>query len=291
MILTNYFKGDIMINSFNTEMEKLNGFETDYVKLLYYDLPENYEGTYQTFGYSRFCTILSGEKNISVKGRNFSYNKSKSLLLPSYSKVNMKISKPTKAMVFELNDSMVKEIAIKSGIEFNFNNDGKIKRLLVNNLSNNINEDLSRFKGFNERKSKKDAFLIDLYAQKLIFDLLNSDVAANLLVNNNETDMKKAVDYIENNLMIPLYIKDIADSMMMSESNFSHTFKKYSGISPQKFINKKKMDLAEKLLLNKTVTETSYDLGYENISYFIKLFKKSHGMTPKQYQLICLGKK
>lgn len=263
-----------MINAFNTELEKLDGLETDYVKLLYYDLPENYEGTYRTFGYSRFCTILSGEKKISVEGRNLSYDTSKSLLLPSYSKVNMKISKPTKAMVFELNDNMVKEIARKSGIEFDFNDDGKIKKLLINNMTNNINEDLNHFKGFNERKSKKDIFLIDLYAQRLIFDLLNSNVAANLVANSNEIDMKKAVDYIENNLLSPLYIKDIADSMMMSESNFSHAFKKYSGMSPQKFITKKKMDKAEKLLCNNTVTETSYELGYENISYFIKLFKK-----------------
>jgi AraC-like DNA-binding protein len=275
-----------MINSFNIELEKLDGFETDYVKLLYYDLPENYEGTYRTFGYSRFCTILSGEKNINAEGRNFTYNKSKSLLLPSYSKVNMKISKPTKAMVFELNDSMVKEVARKSGVEFDLNDDGKIKKLLVNNLTNNINEDLKHFTIINKSKSKKDVFLIDLYAQKLIFDLLNSDVAANLVANSNEIDIKKAVDYIENNLLNPIYIKDIANYMMMSESNFSHAFKKYSGMSPQKFINKKKMEKAEKLLCKNSVTETSYELGYENISYFIKLFKTSHGVTPKQYQLM-----
>ncbi len=280
-----------MINSFNTELENLDGFETNYVKLLYYDLPENYEGTYMTLGYSRFCTILSGEKEISAEGRKFSYNKSKSLLLPSYSKVDMKISKPTKAMVFELNDSIIREVAIKSGIEFNFNDKDKIQKLLINNLTNNINEDLKHFQGFDKRKSKKDVFLIDLYVQRLIFDLLNSDLAANLFANSNEKKMNKAVDYIESNLLNPLYIKDISDYMMMNESNFSHAFKKYSGVSPQKFINKKKMDEAEKLLRNNTVTETSYELGYENISYFIKLFKKSHGMTPKQYQLIWLGKK
>jgi len=35
----------------------------------------------------------------------------------------------------------------------------------------------------------------------------------------------------------------------------------------------------------KNVTEVAYDLGYENISHFIKLFKDKFGMTPKKYML------
>ena len=47
------------------------------------------------------------------------------------------------------------------------------------------------------------------------------------------------------------------------------------------------MEKAEQLLQKKemTVTELAYEVGYENISYFIKAFRTKYGQSPKQYIL------
>ncbi len=56
-------------------------------------------------------------------------------------------------------------------------------------------------------------------------------------------------------------------------------------MSPQKYIHLRKLKKSLELLKATSVTDAAFSLGYENPSYFIQLFKREFGMTPKQYQL------
>jgi AraC-like DNA-binding protein len=44
------------------------------------------------------------------------------------------------------------------------------------------------------------------------------------------------------------------------------------------------MERAKELLAEKTVTETAFEVGYNNSSYFGSVFKKQFGMTPLQFK-------
>ena len=274
-----------MLNSFDATLERLDGYETDYVKILYYDLPANYADTYQSYGNTRFCTILEGDKHITVKDQSFTYDKNKSLLLPAYSKVFMEINRPTKALVFELNDklieSVVQKVEVKTSKESRFN---PASQVLVNNLASNIKLDLQQLTS-SSYTHNKEPFLIDLYAQKLIYNLLHTEEANDIIVRQTLTPMDKAIQYIKENIDQPLSSKAVADYFNMSLSNFSHTFKKYVGQTPNKYINTLKMGQAKNLLATMSVTEAAFELGYETPSHFIRLFKQYYNLTPKQYQL------
>ena len=52
------------------------------------------------------------------------------------------------------------------------------------------------------------------------------------------------------------------------------------GMTPNDYLTSLKLNEAARLLKFSSVTEVAYDLGYENISHFIKLFKKKFGLTP-----------
>ena len=64
-------------------------------------------------------------------------------------------------------------------------------------------------------------------------------------------------------------------------------FKKYIGMSCIQYINNLRLDNASKLLTttNKTIMEISLDVGFDNLSYFNKLFKRKYNMTPKAFRL------
>lgn len=279
-----------MLHSFDATLEKLDGYETDYVKILYYDLPANFADTYQSYGNTRFCTILEGDKHITVQNRSFTYDKNKSLLLPAYSKVYMEIDKPTQALVFELNDklieSVVKKVEIKTNCETAFNPSSQV---LVNNLANNIKNDLHQLTS-SSSSSHKEPFLIDLYAQKLIYNLLHLEQANDIIVRQTRNPMDKAIQYMKENICTALSSKDVAAYFNMSLSNFSHTFKKYVGLTPNQYIKRLKMEHASLLLAHMSVTESAFELGYETPSHFIRLFKQHYDLTPKQYQLQHLRK-
>ncbi len=273
-----------MLSSLNSNLEKLDGFETDYVKILYYDLPQNLSDIYQTHSYARFCTILNGSKSIQVKNKRFHYSTTESLLLPAHSKVSMTIEEPTQALVFELNDELIHSVVKKTSRPLP-PHDGKIQEVLINNLHRNVKEDIALLIQKSLETKSLDPFLIDIYAQKLIYDLLEFDQASSVIMQQCHSPMELAKEWIEAHLCESFSIKDLANALNMSESNFSHAFKKHVHVAPQKYIHSHKLKKSLDLLKATSVTDVAFSLGYENPSYFIQLFKREYGMTPKQYQL------
>lgn len=87
------------------------------------------------------------------------------------------------------------------------------------------------------------------------------------------------------------YRKDIglnyvADKVNLSPAYVSYLFKKETGQTIVKYITDKKMDRAKRMLgdRNLKIMQVAKSCGYENQSYFNKLFKNYYGVTPKQYR-------
>lgn len=93
--------------------------------------------------------------------------------------------------------------------------------------------------------------------------------------------------FMETNFDKPLKIEDYAYLTGRSTSTFRRDFKAFYKIAPQQWLKEKRLEKALILLKEKelNVTELSYEVGYENISYFIKSFKEQFGQSPKQYML------
>ena len=74
----------------------------------------------------------------------------------------------------------------------------------------------------------------------------------------------------------------------MSESNFYAAFKKQMAISPIAYLNNYRLSIAADRLTDTsdTVSEISYSVGISDPLYFSKLFKKTYGMTPKEYRIM-----
>ncbi|MCT4599073.1 MAG: AraC family transcriptional regulator [Vallitalea sp.] len=276
-----------MLDIFDKKLEKINGFETNNVKILYYDLPKNYSGDYKSYSYTRFCTILSGYKHVTLNNnRKFTYTNNNYLLLPSNSKVHMDIEVNTKAVVFELNDELVSDVFDKIDLEEETKEVVKsTNNYFLGQNKHNISEDINNIFMASKSNDKNSFFLIDLYAQKLVYDLIQHKATHHILNANSSHPIYIALKYINENIESNINIKQLANDLNMSESNFSHLFKKITGIKPVQYIKDKKLELALQYLRNDSVTEVAFNLGYSNISYFIKIFREKYNMTPKQYKL------
>lgn len=71
-----------------------------------------------------------------------------------------------------------------------------------------------------------------------------------------------------------------------SRSYVSHFFKKKTGKSLRAYCNDLKLVLARKLLVSTdmSVTEIAFEVGFDDTSYFIRLFKEKYGVTPHKYK-------
>ena len=70
----------------------------------------------------------------------------------------------------------------------------------------------------------------------------------------------------------------------MSEVNFRRLFREYVGCSPIDYRNELRLRHARNKLQSGeyNVSEAAYESGFSNLSFFIRLYKKQYGHTPKQ---------
>ena len=120
----------------------------------------------------------------------------------------------------------------------------------------------------------------------MIYNLVQIKGIQQILNLERDNPVYKAIKYIQENIKQPISINQLAYELNMSDTNFCNSFKKIIGITPKEYITNLKLTHAKEMLKNQNVTEVAYDLGYENISHFIALFKIKYGITPKQYQSI-----
>jgi AraC-like DNA-binding protein len=275
-----------MLTSFNRDLELVNGLETNYVRILYYVLSQNYSSSYKSYEYNRLCTILEGEKHVSVDdGSKFTYDKDKFLLLPPNSTIHMDIPVPTKALVFELNNVLLKNVTEKVSIDYDIDYNSLIKdNVLTSRLNKEIQGSITKIDSVLTKSNKNVEFLLDLYAQELVYNLIQIKGVNQVLNLETNNPVYKAVKYMHENCMSPISISQISSDLNMSDANFCQYFKKITGVTPKEYLTNLKLSKAKDMIRNASVTETAFELGYENISHFIALFKNKYGITPKQYK-------
>ncbi|HIS47835.1 MAG TPA: AraC family transcriptional regulator [Candidatus Scybalocola faecigallinarum] len=91
--------------------------------------------------------------------------------------------------------------------------------------------------------------------------------------------------YVEEHLREPLTLEDIAGFFAMNKYYISHIFKESMGISLHQYIIQRRIEACKNALLTqKSLEEIAELFGFANYSSFFRLFKKTYGMSPKEYR-------
>ena len=90
------------------------------------------------------------------------------------------------------------------------------------------------------------------------------------------------LDYLNENYMCDLSMKEIASSTGRSLATFKRDFAKVSDLTPQKWIIRRRLEAAHDLIRSgkKKVTEACFDVGFKNLSHFSKVYKEIYGVAP-----------
>lgn len=136
----------------------------------------------------------------------------------------------------------------------------------------------------------KDA-LADLTLQELLIRIIQTQTAKAIddgVFTDPNNPITQVVEFIRMNLKENISLKRLSEKSCMSTTSFYRLFKRELGMSPIEFVLHEKIRCAKQLLKNPTIqiNEVCYLSGFEDSNYFIRLFKKHEGITPKQYQLL-----
>ncbi|PJJ83557.1 helix-turn-helix domain-containing protein [Mucilaginibacter auburnensis] len=96
----------------------------------------------------------------------------------------------------------------------------------------------------------------------------------------------EAISFIALNLNNSLTVKFLADRANLNVDYFSRLFQQATGCRPAAYINQKKIERAQYLIVTSSSNyETIAEIiGFESLSHFSKTFKKFTGMTPREFK-------
>ncbi|NLK93689.1 MAG: AraC family transcriptional regulator [Clostridiales bacterium] len=148
---------------------------------------------------------------------------------------------------------------------------------------------------FDIYENKLDFFELELKSQ--LYHLLFLYYKYNLVIKNNKNEnlsssttnkIKNIINYINNHINEDMTIEDISNEVNFSQYHFMKFFKKHIGMTCIDFINNTRLEKASILLntTDKSIMDIALEVGFNNISYFNKLFKQKYKLTPKDFRKI-----
>ncbi|MHB1485541.1 MAG: AraC family transcriptional regulator [Saccharofermentanales bacterium] len=167
--------------------------------------------------------------------------------------------------------------------QFILNNNGPVFKMKINSgVKNNIFKiiDLINIKGI----------FCDIQTSGLLNEIM-TDLMLNGLPDITKNRMAgelvtKAVHLMEADYKQKMSIDDIASKLFINKFDLIRKFKKYLGITPYDYMLKYRI-MQAKILLNTTsdsIGDIANNVGFDDSSHFIKMFKKVEGCTPLKFR-------
>lgn len=127
-----------------------------------------------------------------------------------------------------------------------------------------------------------------------IFWLEKENETEYILSSTDEMDdvIKKVNEFVEQNFCNRIALDDIAEAVHINRSYLSRIYKQKTGFNLFDTINMKRIQLAKKYIKEKEkkIYEIAIQVGFEDTTYFSKVFKKFEGVSPKAfYRQSCRG--
>jgi len=128
--------------------------------------------------------------------------------------------------------------------------------------------------------------ILDILSKEQI-KLIAPNTFHNVVSKKSEVRINKVCLFIQNNFHNKIYLKEVADLIYLTESNFCKFFKKATGKTFSDYLNEIRINDACRLLVQseKTVSQISYECGFETLSYFNRVFLKKKSVTPSKYKI------
>lgn len=98
--------------------------------------------------------------------------------------------------------------------------------------------------------------------------------------------LKTVLLYMQEHYDRPLKIKELAGLIPMSEGQFCRFFKSMTRQTPVEYLNAYRIKRSAELLrqTDRKISDIALEVGFEHISYFIKMFRRVMKVTPSQYR-------
>lgn len=170
----------------------------------------------------------------------------------------------------------IKELFKKASYGLSFNDETKFK----------VAKELKKIQSLNRFDQLVSLLqILQILATTNEVFFLNNKPAANKAFEKHQQRMSLIYKYVEDNYNLKIDINHLAQKVNLTTAAFCRYFKKQTKLTFTDFLNQYRINEAKNLLLqDKNITEACYVTGFEQLSYFNKVFKKLVGQNPSSFK-------
>jgi YesN/AraC family two-component response regulator len=126
--------------------------------------------------------------------------------------------------------------------------------------------------------------LLEIFATHL------SELSNQIVVQQENAEppmITKAKQFIRENQEEDLSLGQVAKAVNTSSFYFCKMFKKATGVNFTEYVSRVRIESAKNLLLNQNlrISEIAYQVGFQSLTHFNRVFKKIAGQAPTEYRL------
>ena len=124
------------------------------------------------------------------------------------------------------------------------------------------------------------------YYFRLYLDYVMQIISRFAASDSEEQSVQKLFKYVDAHFKDDISRTELADMFFFDPDYITKIFKREKGLNYKDYIIEKRLELAKKLLAetDTPVRDISLAVGYDNYSYFTRLFKKKFGITPQEFR-------
>jgi len=120
-------------------------------------------------------------------------------------------------------------------------------------------------------------------------------ISNQVLVQHKNTEppvITRAKEYILEHQAEDLSLGQVAKAVNTSTFYFCKMFKKVTGINFTDYLSRVRIEKSKNLLLNPNlrISEIAFEVGFQSLTHFNRVFKKILGQSPTQYRAQLLGR-
>jgi AraC family transcriptional regulator len=286
-----------------TLVENRTTYTLDNCELNIFETHQSAEKVNLAFGDLVLTTMLKGKKVMHLFDKpGFDYLPGESVIVPPNEVMKIDFpeaewNNPTQCIALSISKEMIENT-------FNLLNERFSSKVLTQEWgldlsyfhlinTQDLSEIINRFIriGVKERSREKD--LIASLALKELLIRLTQTQARDMLEKTykelaSSNRMAHVVDYIKKNIRENLLLEELASQACMSKAHFLRIFKNELGLTPMDYVVKERLKLAKYYLLTGDfqIQEVCLMSGFNDLTNFIRAFKREFQVTPKVFQKV-----
>lgn len=261
-------------------------------KILYSDHDQDIAISYQSTYTLKY--VIEGTKYYHFDNQNIKVSENQYLIINHDKTIYTEAQKGTKGLSFFLSPRLINQV-----YNYHSNNDTSIEFFEVSqrNVNQKIGNWLQKIAFFYQQSplafehQMEELFIAisEIIVEDQIFiDRKFSDLQ--IIKHQTKQELYKLIslakDYLNDNLNIPLSLDQISQDIGISKYYLHRLFTEFNNVTPLVYLTAIRIQKAKSLLQdsNDSIFEIAIACGFDNTSYFSKVFKKHTSYSPSQFR-------